>query len=216
MQNIIDTFVQEFVVRLPDLTWALIVLIFGLIVSNRIKILVISFFDKLRINYILKSLGWESFFDRFDAKMNFDKFFGIIVEIYFFLLFLTVSLDILRLPEAGKIVGNIITYYPNIFVSMLIFIFAVFIADFSSKIIVGKMEQEKITYSNFLGNTISIGVWILAVLAILYQLQIVQTLILAIFIGVISIIVLTLGISFGLGGKDMAAKLLEDIEKKVK
>jgi len=216
MQNILNSFVQEFVIRLPDLTWALIILIFGLIVSNRVKALVITFFDKLRINHILRSLGWETFFDRFDAKMNIAKFFGIIVEIYFFLLFLIISLDVLKLPEVSRIAGNIINYYPNIFIAMIIFIFAVFIADFSRKIIVGRIENEKITYSNFLGNIVSIGVWILAILAILYQLQIVQTLVLAIFIGVIAIIVLALGISFGLGGKDMAKKLLEELEKKVK
>jgi len=216
MQNILDSFVQEFVIRLPDLTWALIILIFGLIVSNRVKALIITFFDKLRINHILRFLGWETFFDRFDTKMNVAKFFGIIVEIYFFLLFLIISLDVLKLPEVSRIAGNIISYYPNIFIAMIIFIFAVFIADFSRKIIVGRIENEKITYSNFLGNIVSIGVWILATLATLYQLQIVQTLILTIFIGVIAIIVLALGISFGLGGKDMAKKLLEELEKKVK
>lgn len=216
MQNILNAFVQEFVVRLPNLTWALIILIFGLVVSNRIKTLVIAFFDKLRINHILRSLGWENFFDRFDAKMNVAKFFGTIVEAYFFLLFLIISLDVLKLPEVSRIIGNIINYYPNIFIAMVIFIFAVFIADFSRKIIVGKMENEKITYSNILGNIISFGAWMLAILAILYQLQIVQTLVLTIFIGVVSIIVLSLGIAFGLGGKDMAAKLLEDLEKKVK
>ncbi|MDD5098416.1 MAG: hypothetical protein PHD31_01740 [Candidatus Pacebacteria bacterium] len=216
MQNILDVFVQEFVTRSPDIAWALIIFVFGLIVASRVKNLVISFFDKIRLNHILRSLGWESFFDRFEAKMNIAKFFGIIVEIYFIFLFLTISLDVLKLSQVNTIVGNVINYYPNIFIAMIIFIFAVYIADFSKKIIIGKMDQEKITYSNFLGNTISIGTWILAILAILYQLQIVQTLVLSIFIGVISLIVLSVGIAFGLGGKDMAAKLLEDIEKRVR
>jgi hypothetical protein len=216
MQNILDAFVQEFVTRSPDMVWALVIIIFGLIVANRVKNLIIGFFGKLRINQILRSLGWESFFDKFDAKMNIAKFFGIIIEVYFVLLFLTISLDVLKLSQVNTIVGNVIGYYSNIFIAMIIFVFAVYIADFSRKIIVGKMDQEKITYSSFLGDTISIGTWVLAILAMLYQLQIVQTLILAIFIGVISLIVLSLGIAFGLGGKDMAAKILEDIEKKVK
>jgi hypothetical protein len=216
MQNILDVFVQEFVTRSPDIVWALVIIIFGVIIANRVKNLIIGFFDKLRINQILRSLGWEAFFDRFDAKMNIAKFFGVIIEVYFVLLFLTISLDVLKLNQVNVIVGNVIGYYPNIFIAMTIFIFAVYIADFSRKIIVGKMDQEKITYSSFLGDTISIGTWVLAILAMLYQLQIVQTLILTIFIGVISLIVLSLGIAFGLGGKDMAAKILEDIEKKVK
>jgi predicted secreted protein len=216
MQEAFFLFYQEILSRLPDFTWAILIIFFGWIISNRIKALSIKFFDKLRLNQILKSLGWESFFDRFDAKMNVSKFFGILIEVYFFLLFLIISIDVLSLNVAGKIVSGVVEYYPNIFIAMIIFIATVFIADFSKKIVVGNLEKEKITYSNFLGDIISSGAWILAILAILYQLQIVQTLVLAIFIGVIALIVVSLGLAFGIGGKDMAKKLLEDMEKRVK
>jgi len=216
MQNIFDLLYQESLTRVPDLLWALIILFLGWIVAGRIRNLVIVFFNKLRINQMLKSLGWESFFDRFDARMNIPKFFGIIIEIYFFLLFLIISLDVLSLGTVSKIVGNMVGYYPNIFISIIIFIFAVFLADFSKKIIVGSLEKGRIVYSNFLGDIISFAIWVLAILAMLYQLQIVQTLILTIFIGVVAVIVVTLGLAFGLGGKDLAAKILEDIENRVK
>jgi hypothetical protein len=216
MQEAFFLFYQEVLSRLPDFTWALVIIIFGWAVSNRVKALAISFFNKLRLNQILKSLGWEAFFDRFDAKMNFSKFFGIIIEIYFFLLFLIISIDILKFETIGGIIGRIVEYYPNIFIAIVIFIATVYIADFSKKIVVGNLEKEKITYSNFLGDIISTGSWVLAILAILYQLQIVQTLVLAIFIGVIALIVVSLGLAFGIGGKDMARKILDDIENKVK
>ncbi|MFZ3054656.1 MAG: hypothetical protein WA091_01580 [Minisyncoccales bacterium] len=216
MQNIFDAFIQEIIVRAPDLLWAVIIIIFGWIVAVKIKDVVVNFLNKLRLNQMLKALGWESFFDRFDAKLNVPKFFGIIVEVYFFLLFLVMSLDVLSFKTMSGLVGGVIEYYPNIFISIIIFIFTVFIADFSKKIIVGSLDKEKMVYSNFLGDIISSGAWILATLAILYQLQIVQTLILVIFIGVVALIVIVLGISFGLGGKDLAKKMLEDIEKKVR
>ena len=216
MQQAFFLFYQEILSRLPDFTWALVIIIFGWAVSNRVKALAVSFFNRLRLNQILKSLGWEAFFDRFDTKMNFSKFFGIIIEIYFFLLFLIIAIDILKFETIGKIVGGIVEYYPNIFIAMIIFIATVYIADFSKKIVVGNLEKEKITYSNFLGDIISTGSWVLAILAILYQLQIVQTLVLAIFIGVIALIVVSLGLAFGIGGKDMAKKILDDVENKVK
>lgn len=216
MANFFEIFYQESLTRLPDLVWALIILFFGWIVADRIKDVVVKFLDKLRVNQMLKSLGWESFFDRFDARMNVPKFFGIIVEIYFFLLFLVISLDVLKLETASKLIGGVIGYYPNIFVSIVIFVITVFIADFGKKIIVGNLDKEKMVYSNFLGDIVSSGAWILAILAILYQLQIVQTLVLAIFIGVVALIVISLGIAFGLGGKDLAKKILEDMENRVK
>ncbi|MFA5072059.1 MAG: hypothetical protein WC511_06965 [Candidatus Pacearchaeota archaeon] len=216
MQEAFFLLYQEILSRVPDVTWALIVFISGWIIANRIKFLSANLFNRLRLNQILKSLGWESFFDRFDTRMNVSKFFGTIIEFYFILLFLTISLDILRLGTFGKIVGGVVGYYPNIFIAMIIFIATIYIADFSKKIVVGSLEKEKITYSNFLGDIISSGAWILAILAILYQLQIAQTLILAIFIGAIALIVLSLGLAFGIGGKDMAKKILEDMENRVK
>jgi len=216
MQNLFDVFNQEIITRVPDLLWALIILFFGWIISMKIKDVVINFLNKLRLNQMLKALGWENFFDRFDTKLNVPKFFGIIVEIYFFLLFLIISLDVLNLKTVSGLVSGVIEYYPNIFIGIIIFIFTVFIADFSKKIIVGNLDKEKIVYSNFLGDIVSSGAWVLAILAILYQLQIVQTLILTIFIGVVALIVITLGIAFGLGGKDLAKKILEDVENRVK
>lgn len=214
--NTFEIFYQEMMLRAPDLVWALVILVFGWIVAGRIRAIVINFLNKLHLNQMLKALGWESFFDRFDARLNVPKFFGTIVEIYFFLLFLVMSLDVLDLKTMSKLVGDVVGYCPNIFISMVIFIFTVFVADFSKKIIVGSLDKEKVVYSNFLGDIISSGAWILAILAIMYQLQIVQTLVLTIFIGVVAVIVITLGIAFGLGGKDLAKKMLEDIENKVK
>lgn len=216
MQEAFFLFYQQIISRLPELISALIIIILGIIVANWIKALSTKFFDKLRINYILKSLGWEAFFDRFDAKMNISKFFGVLIEIYVFLLFLVISLDVLNFNTISGLVAQVVSYYPNIFISMIIFMVAVYIADFSKKIVVGSLEKERITYSNFLGDIVSSGTWILAILAILYQLQIVQTLVLAIFIGFVALIVISLGLAFGIGGKDMAKKILEDIEKKVK
>ncbi|MFA5086217.1 MAG: hypothetical protein WC468_01290 [Candidatus Paceibacterota bacterium] len=216
MPNFLDLFYQESLTRLPDLLWAIVILFFGWIIAGKIKDMVVNFLNKLRVNQMLKALGWESFFDRFDARMNIPKFFGIIVEVYFFLLFLIISLDVLKLGTVSKLVGEVVGYYPNIFVSIVIFIITVFIADFGKKIIVGNLDKEKIVYSNFLGDIVSSGAWILAILAILYQLQIVQTLVLTIFIGVVALIVISLGIAFGLGGKDMAKKILEDMENRVK
>jgi hypothetical protein len=80
----------------------------------------------------------------------------------------------------------------------------------------GTLEKEKLTFSRFFGEGFSLSVWVLATLAIFYQLKIIPELILALFIGVILIIVLIVGISFGLGGKDLAAKILKELEEKMK
>ena len=206
----------EFLNGLPNIFLGVVIILLGLYISNKIRDIVTHFLNKLRLNQLLGSLGWQEFFNRFDAKLDVSRFFGTITQVYFLLWFLLLVLDILSLSIIGNIISGIIGYYPNIFISIIIFIVAVFIADFSKKIIVGDFREEKLTYSNFLGNIFASSVWVVAILAILYQLQIAQTLILITFIGFIALIVLTVSIAFGLGGKEMARKTLEDIEKKIK
>jgi len=207
---------QSFIDVLPNIFLGIVIILLGLYISKKIRDLVIHFLNRLRLNQMLSSLGWQEFFNRFDTKLDIPRFFGTITQIYFLLWVVLLVLDMLSLSIVGDIISNIINYYPNIFISIVIFIVAVFIADFSKKIIVSDFKEEKLTYSNFLGNIIASSVWVIAILAILYQLQIAQTLILIAFIGFITLIVLTVGIAFGLGGKEIAKKTLEDIEKKIK
>lgn len=207
---------QSFIDVLPNIFLGIVIILLGLYISKKIRDLVIHFLNRLRLNQMLSSLGWQEFFNRFNTKLDIPRFFGTITQIYFLLWVVLVVLDMLSLSIVGDIISNIINYYPNIFISIVIFIVAVFIADFSKKIIVSDFREEKLTYSNFLGNIIASSVWVIAILAILYQLQIAQTLILIAFIGFITLIVLTVGIAFGLGGKEIAKKTLEDIEKKIK
>ena len=207
---------QSFIDVLPNIFLGIVIILLGLYISKKIRDLVIHFLNRLRLNQMLGSLGWQEFFNRFNTKLDIPRFFGTITQIYFLLWVVLVVLDMLSLSIVGDIISNIINYYPNIFISIVIFIVAVFIADFSKKIIVSDFREEKLTYSNFLGNIIASSVWVIAILAILYQLQIAQTLILIAFIGFITLIVLTVGIAFGLGGKEIAKKTLEDIEKKIK
>lgn len=207
---------QSFIDVLPNIFLGIVIILLGLYISKKIRDLVIHFLNRLRLNQMLSSLGWQEFFDRFNTKLDIPRFFGTITQIYFLLWVVLVVLDMLSLSIVGDIISNIVNYYPNIFISIVIFIVAVFIADFSKKIIVSDFREEKLTYSNFLGNIIASSVWVIAILAILYQLQIAQTLILIAFIGFIALIVLTVGIAFGLGGKEIAKKTLEDIEKKIK
>ena len=207
---------QSFIDVLPNIFLGIVIILLGLYISKKIRDLVIHFLNRLRLNQMLSSLGWQEFFNRFNTKLDIPRFFGTITQIYFLLWVVLVVLDMLSLSIVGDIISNIINYYPNIFISIVIFIVAVFIADFSKKIIVSDFREEKLTYSNFLGNIIASSVWVIAILAILYQLQIAQTLILIAFIGFIALIVLTVGIAFGLGGKEIAKKTLEDIEKKIK
>ncbi|MDD5639905.1 MAG: hypothetical protein PHR47_03860 [Candidatus Pacebacteria bacterium] len=216
MKELIDAFVTSFSGGLPPLIWGIVVFFVGWFIAKKIKKGVKNALDKIRLNQMLKTLGWEEFFDRYDTRLDMSGFIGSIIEFFFAIVFLSISFEIIQLNQMNIILQEVINYFPNIFISILIFIIAVFLADFSKKIVLVRMEKRKMSYSGIVGNVVATSTWIICILAIFYQLQIVQTLILTIFIGFVTLLVLILGLAFGLGGKDMAAKMLKDLEEKVK
>jgi hypothetical protein len=200
----------------PSIFWASLLLLVGIIVSNWMEALSVYFFKKIRLNQVLKRIGLEEILSKIDTRVNAPKFFGEITQWFFILLFLMISLEIIGLTQFSQFLEKVISYFPNIFVSAIIFVVAAFLTDFSQKIVVGTLEKEKITYSRFLGRLLRWGIWFFAILAILYQLKITSTLILVILIGMVTTISIALGIAFGLGGKDLAAKILRELEEKFK
>lgn len=211
----IKLFLESFIENLPQFFWANVVFLSGLLVSKWIASWVIVLLNKTKFNQALKRMSWESLED-FGFSMNGVEFFSNLVRYFFILLFLMASAEIIGLPQFSSFLSQAVSYFSNIFIASFIFMVAVFIADFSQKIVVASLEEEKITYSRFLGKMIRWIIWTLTVLIILYQLQITPTLILTIFIGFVATITLIVGIAFGLGGKEIASKILKELEEKIR
>lgn len=212
----LQLFLVSLIEKLPQLLWAILVFVAGFLVAKWMGNTVVRFLNKTNLNQALKRLGWAETLVRLDLSLDAPGFFGELVKWFFIIIFLMISLEILGLPEFSQFLGKVISYFQNIFIAALIFIIAVFLADFSQKIMVAVLEKEKITYSRLFGRVIRWIIWSLATLAILYQLQIAPTLILTVFIGFVIAISLTIGIAFGLGGKEIAAKILKELEKKLR
>jgi len=215
-QEIFQSFWQNLTEVSPAIFWAGLVLLLGILIAKWAGASATGFLNKVRLNQVLKRMGLEEALSKIDTRLNAPKFFGEIVKWFLIIVFLMASSEILGLTQFSQFLEKVIGYYPNIFIACLIFLVAVFLSDLSQKIVVGTLEEEKITYSRFLGKIIRWGIWFFAIMAILYQLKIIPSLILAIFIGGVATISIALGIAFGLGGKDLAAKILKELEEKFK
>lgn len=206
-----------FLIETPSsLFWASLALIFGALAAKIAERKSLEFLEKLRINKVLKRIGFEEIFKSIDFELNASFLISQVVKWFFIILFLMIGSDILGLEKLAEFLEKVVIYFPNIFISILIFLIFAFLIDISQKTFIATLEKGKITYSKFLNKGTTLSLWILAIFAILYQLKIVPELILILFIGVVAILVLGIGISLGLGGKDLVQKLLKELEEKLK
>lgn len=196
-----------------NLFFVIIVFIIGAFLAKKFGKATEKLLINIRLDQAIKNLGWQQFFEKYKANVKVSNFLGIIIEFYILLITLMVSSEILNFPVLTNFFLNIVEYYPNILISMVIFVIAVFVAEFSKKII---YLDSKDKYSSSLGSFIASATWILAILAILYQLNIVPELVIVLFMGATITIVLIVGLSFGLGGQEIVKKFLKKFEKKIK
>jgi len=175
----------------------------------------ISALERTGIDALVKRTGWQERIAKKNINLDTPKIIGWITKWSILIFVLMVSTDILGLQQVSGLFLAMIDFLPNIFLALLFFFIALFAENFSRKIIIGNVEGEKLVYSKILGEVIRLSIWILATLAIMYQLQIAQALVLSIFIAILATLALALGISFGLGGKDLAKKILDEIKDKI-
>jgi hypothetical protein len=200
----------------PSFFWSGLTLLFGILIAKFFERISQKFFERLKINSVVKRIGLKESLEKVGIFFDAQRFFSEIVQWFFIILFLMLSFEILGLSRFADFLEEVVLYFQNIFISILIFVLAAYLIDFSQKVFVGFLEKEKITYTRVFGKGFSLSIWLLATLAILYQLKIVPELILSVFLGVVITISLVVGISFGLAGKELAAKFLKEIEEKLK
>jgi small-conductance mechanosensitive channel len=171
--------------------------------------------ENTNLNSIAKEARLNDALAKNNISLNLPKFLGEALKWSLLLVALMIATDIVGLEQASGFFVSVIKFLPNIYISFLIFFAALFAENFSRKIIIGSIEDEKLVYSKILGEIIRFSIRVLAVLAILYQLNIAQALVLSIFIAFLGALALAVGISFGIGGKDLAKKVLDEIKNKL-
>ncbi len=199
-----------------QILFASFTLLFGILIAKFFERLVLRVFEKLRLKSVLKRVGGEELAKAISERFDVLDFIAQLIKWFFIFFTFMVAFEILNLQKVSNFFESIVNYYPNIFIAILIFLTSLYLLDFSKKIFVGTLEKEKISFTPLLGKGFSFFIWTITILAILYQLKIVPELILSVFIGFVAIVSLALGISFGLGGKNLAEKILKDLSEKLK
>jgi len=192
---------------------ALLIVACGLLVAHWVKNIVLTFFDGLKFDAVLQRIGWDVFMARLHPDLDVVFFFGRIAQVSVMILTGMVAAEIIELNILSQFLEKVTMFLPNVVISVLIFILAVYAVDFAQRIVVGTMKGHTIRYSRFLGRGIDWSVRVVAVLAILYQLHIVPQLILVLFTGFVLALALACGIALGFAGRKPVSDLLSDLEQ---
>jgi len=206
---------QGFLNFIPVLIGAIIVFVIGWFIALGIGKLIAEILARLRFNKLFEKTGWKGALEKAELKVNPSEFIGAICKWILVIVFLLAAVEILGFVQFANFLRSVIIWLPNLVVAIAIFVVAIILSDILEKIVRAGIKKLELGYAEFLGAVVRWAIYIFAGLAILLQLGVTPTIINTLVIGFVGMIALALGLAFGLGGKEAAAKLIEKIGEKI-
>lgn len=147
-------------------------------------------------------------------KVRYDRITAKAFSYYVFLLFFRWAIVVIGITEVEKFMQDLIAYLPNLFVWVVIWFFWVRFANSVHDIIYQALELTKDKTSKIIATWAKVIIMFFTLMIMLNYIQIVdQFIINALFLGFITTLTISLWLSFGLWGKEIAKEILESFRK---
>jgi len=201
---------------IPNLIGALIVFIIGWFIAVGIGKLVAEILKRIKFNQVFEQGAWKKALEKAELKISVSEFLGGIVKWVLTIVFLLAAVEILGLYQFAGFLRDVLGYLPNVVVAALMFVVTVVVVDIVVKFVVAAAEGARFAYTHLAEEIMRWAIWIFAALAIVHQLGIAQPLIETLFTGVVAMLTISVGLAFGLGGKEVAAEFLQNLRRKLR
>lgn len=197
---------------MPNLFGGLLILIVGLLIGGIVKHLIVTVVTFSKIDLLFhktKLLKKEEVNIWTEVLSEILKWMLIVV-------FLVPALEVWGLSRATAVVNEILFYLPNVVVAVVIAFVGILAAKLTSDLVRHSVKTVGSTASNGLAVFTRWTIMFFTILVVLNQLGVAQDLIRILFTGIVAMLSLAGGLAFGLGGKDSAKEILDELKNKLK
>lgn len=193
---------------IPHLVGFLLIALVGWLVGIVVDKLVTGLLRRVGFDRLSDRVGLTRMEQRMGWKVDSAKILGRVAFWFIFLIFLIPAADALGVPTITNTLNVILDYLPNVFVAILAVFLGAILGSFAGDLVRGSAETAHVGSANVIGNVARWAIIGFACLIALEQLQIAPALITVLFAAVMAGLALAFGLSFGLGGRDHANRLL--------
>ncbi|UCD47416.1 MAG: hypothetical protein JSV28_00880 [Deltaproteobacteria bacterium] len=194
---------------LPNFVAAIVLFVAGIAIALGVRFLIIK---------ILNSIGW----DRFAQKGSYLRFMGVgdiryplfdlVGAIVFWIVILAFSgtaAHALGLTTIEMLLDELVGFLPNLFLALLILGLGIWLGVLAGRFTSAFAVSAKIAEANLLGKGIQYLIIIIAAGTALEQLRVATRFLFGAFL----ITLASLGLAFGLGGRDKAREIIDRISR---
>lgn len=200
----------------PKIVGAILVFALGLLLASWVKKIIMKGLKLLKFENFTQKAGLDEYLQKANVKFTFTELIATLFEWILILVFFLAGTEVLGLTIVSSVVARVLGYVPNILAATLIFVIGFVFA----KIVDGAVRGMVVGIDKSIAKPAGmLAKWIVilsAFFAAIDQLQVAQGLAAVFFQGLTYTLVLVIGLSVGLGAKDLISKLLNDWYEKVK
>jgi len=205
-----------FISFVPNLIVAIIIFIIGWVVGSVVDRALTQVIGALKIDSLFRSAGAEEVLNRAGVKLNVGGFIGWIVKWFIIIVFLMASLELVHLSQVNDFLREVVLQYlPRVIVAALILIIATVVAEAARKMVSGGAKAANVKSANLLGTITRYAIWIFALIIAFSELGIAPSFMQIFFTGLIAMFAIAGGLSFGLGGKEAASRMLDKVRSDI-
>jgi hypothetical protein len=194
---------------LPNILIAILIVIIGWVSGGILGRAVSHLISILKIDNALKLAGLSHMLN--GVNFSVSKLLGGTVKWGIIIAFLMAATQQVGLDAFAGFLWVIVGYIPNVIVAAMILVASFLLADFVSKTVSSSAKAAGVN-GGIAGAISRYSIVTVGVLAALSQLKIASGFTEILFTGLVAAVSLALGLAFGLGGRDAAAKMLNKME----
>ncbi|BCX14574.1 MAG: hypothetical protein KatS3mg088_257 [Patescibacteria group bacterium] len=193
-----------------NIFWAVVVFLVGLAAASWVQKLAIKFFELTKLEKFLSKTGIDKLLDKAEIKLGVGDLIAIFLRWLVVLTFFLAAIDILGLNTVSQVLFSILGYVPSIVAAIFVFVLGYLVANLIEGLVKGAVASIDKNIARPLSVLSRWLILLIAFFAALDQLKIAQGLINTFFQGLTYTFVLAVGLSFGLGAKDLVSRILND------
>ena len=196
---------------LPNLLGAVLILVIGYVIARVVATAVRKVLEKIGVDRQLRGSNASRYVDAVLPGASPANGIARLVFWLVFIFFIVAAVGALQIPTATDFMNQVLAYLPNVIVAILIFVVAALLSGAVAGG-VGKVMGDTPT-GKVVAATVPALIMVIAMFMILEQLQIAPEIVRIAFAAVMFGLALALALAFGLGGREVAARLLQDADR---
>ena len=209
-ENVLDTIIGF----IPNLLGFLLILLIGYVIAKIVAGVVRKVLEKVGIDQKVQQSDANRYVDAVLPGARPSAGIARLVFWLIFVFFLVTAIGALQIPTATNFMNQVLAFLPNVIVAILIFVVAALLSGAVAGGVAKVMGDT--TTGKVVAAVVPALIMVIAMFMILEQLQIAPEIVRIAFAAVMFAIALALALAFGLGGRDVAARLLEDAHRKTR